>query len=380
MPTRQSVMGFGQALANMMAQFKQQQEDKQIQDQFSQDPSVNPNVATGEAGSRDASGNMQFHQTQPQFDTQRIAQNLIPFLGTNRAALPAFQGISAFEPKYSFINQEGGGLQQVKQVLGQEPQFKQLAPTQSLTKPTVYEPIEIPTGKTKTEGGVFQREFTRGDPTTGKALPNATTYWKASEPSSTGGNAASDKSYQFHTAQISALAKPLQDRADRMERLQVSINQKNPQADALVAPELLTAMAGGMGSGLRMNEAEISRIVGGKNAWESLKSTLLKYQANPDKPFLIPDNQRTQIQGLIDAMSGKITEKNNAVIEAQQALADAKTPAEHRKIFADLRKKLSGSGGGTATLSSEDQQAIDWAKTHRDDPDAQKILKLHGIK
>lgn len=152
-----------------------------------------------------------------------------------------------------------------------------------------------------------------------------------------------DKSYQFHTTQISALAKPLQDRADRIERLKVSMDQNSPQADALIAPELLTAMAGGQGSGLRMNEAEISRIVGGRNHWEDLKSAALKWQTDPSKPFQITPAQRQQVRALVDQMSGLTTQRLDAVNEAQQKLALSQNADEHKKIFSALRKQLAGS-------------------------------------
>jgi hypothetical protein len=60
----------------------------------------------------------------------------------------------------------------------------------------------------------------------------------------------------------------------RFGRLRDTLNQKSPQADALVAPELLTVIAGGQGSGLRMNEAEIARSVGGRSHLEDLKAAL----------------------------------------------------------------------------------------------------------
>ncbi len=85
-----------------------------------------------------------------------------------------------------------------------------------------------------------------------------------------------DRSYQFNSTQLDKLAKPIEDQASRLERLQTTINQQTPQADALLAPELLTVMAGGQGSGLRMNEAEIPRVVGGRSNFESLKAALNK--------------------------------------------------------------------------------------------------------
>ena len=102
-----------------------------------------------------------------------------------------------------------------------------------------------------------------------------------------GGDARLDRSYNKEVSRIDSVAKPVLDRADRLQRLKLSLDAQSPQADALIAPELLTAMAGGQGSGLRMNEAEISRIVGGRSKWESLKASMNQWSLDPSKALSI---------------------------------------------------------------------------------------------
>lgn len=246
----------------------------------------------------------------------------------------AKQFTSMTTPKYQILNQENGGYQVFGQtgneppkVISQQPPFAKPVPLLLRSEP-------------KAINGVTKMLDTYGYNQGGKEVITERKYSDFTPPQS-GGNAL-DKSYQFHTAQISALSKPIQDRRDRIERLQTSLNEKTPQADALIAPELLTAMAGGQGSGLRMNEAEISRIVGGRTALEGLKSTMMRYINEPNKPFLIPDNQRAQIQSLLNAVEQQAQENQNAVIEAQQRLSEAKDTQTHKKIFSNLRSRLLG--------------------------------------
>lgn len=261
------------------------------------------------------------------------------------------------EPTFTPVNQEAGGAGYFAQRPGQAPSYTEL-------KPPAIRPSTIPTDWTLSQGtqqypssrknaaGGFEQLYEKKEPD-GRILYK---YAGVNEPPGGGAGADSriDKSYQFHTSQVSALAKPLQDRQDRIERLRTSLDAKTPQADALIAPELLTAMAGGQGSGLRMNEAEISRIVGGRNAWLGLKSTLMKYQSDPTKPFLIPDEQRAQIYSLLNEVDKQVQNKQDAIINAQQELANSKDPSEHRRIFSNLRTRLrEGQSPGTQKQSSK---------------------------
>jgi hypothetical protein len=153
-------------------------------------------------------------------------------------------------------------------------------------------------------------------------------------------DARSDKSYQFNVGELNSIGKPITDRVTRLGTLQDTINQTTPQADALIAPELLTVMAGGQGSGLRMNEAEIARIVGGRTAWESIKAAANKWQTDPSKGLSVTPAQRGQIRALIGAVYGKLQAKQNILDQAQQDLIGTDDPTEHRRIVARTRQQM----------------------------------------
>jgi hypothetical protein len=158
-----------------------------------------------------------------------------------------------------------------------------------------------------------------------------------------------DRSYQFNASALTKVGDPIEQLSARVGRLKETLAQGTPQADALVAPELLTVMAGGQGSGLRMNEAEISRIVGGRSQWEALKATLNKWAVDPSKANSITPAQRQQMNALIDAVDGKLNQKRQVIEGANQELINAGDVEGHRRVVANVRKKLAdidaGQGG-----------------------------------
>ena len=175
---------------------------------------------------------------------------------------------------------------------------------------------------------------------------------------STREQARNDRGYQFESRRMDELAKPIEQRTTRLQIIRDSLDQNSPQADSLIAPELLTAMAGGAGSGLRMNEAEISRIIGGRNAWENLKSRVLRWQADPRQPFSIQPEQRKQIYDLIGTAEERNRQQTGLINNARQQLLEAE-PEKQRRITADLQSQLASDktlapGGGNRSVNFGD--------------------------
>jgi hypothetical protein len=149
------------------------------------------------------------------------------------------------------------------------------------------------------------------------------------------------QSYQFSAGELDRLGKPIEDLNARFGRLKDTLAQNSPQADALIAPELMTVMAGGQGSGLRINEAEINRVVGGRSKWQDLQAAINKWQLDPKKANSITPEQRQQIHGLIDMVGQKLTQKQALLNDARQALSGSNDPMEHRRIISGLHQKMS---------------------------------------
>jgi hypothetical protein len=154
------------------------------------------------------------------------------------------------------------------------------------------------------------------------------------------------QSYQFSSGQLERLATPIDASVQRFSRLQDTLNQNSPQADALVAPELLSVMAGGQGSGLRMNEAEISRIVGGRSNWQSLQASINKWQLDPKQALSITPEQRQEIRALATQVGQKLTQKQNLINDARTQLTGSNDPMEHRTIMSNVHNQLTGVDAG----------------------------------
>jgi hypothetical protein len=150
----------------------------------------------------------------------------------------------------------------------------------------------------------------------------------------------SDKSYDKRNAELNAIGKPIDDYMMRFSRLQETLRQGSPQADALVAPELLTVMAGGQGSGFRMSEPEIARIVGGRSVWESLKASINKWSLDPSTANSITPAQRQQIRALVATVGDKMQRKQQIINSAREDLTNTEDVNEHRKIIINARQRL----------------------------------------
>jgi hypothetical protein len=170
-----------------------------------------------------------------------------------------------------------------------------------------------------------------------------------------------DKSYQYSNTAMDKLSAPIDQLNQRLGRLNDTLAQGNMQSDALVAPELLSVMSGGAGSGLRMNEAEISRIVGGRTNWESLKAAMQKWNTDPSSARSITAEQDKQIKALVKTVQDKIIAKEKVLDESRSALIDATDVADHRRILADTKTKLDKidageAGGGGHSFSIGDKR------------------------
>ena len=163
---------------------------------------------------------------------------------------------------------------------------------------------------------------------------------KQGESNTTKNDVRNDKSFQYNNTVLDKLENPVEQSMQRFSRLSDTLNQHSPQADALIAPELLSVMAGGVGSGVRMNEAEISRIVGGRSNWENLQAAVQKWNLDASSARSITHEQDKEIRNLIEAVGSKLTQKRNILDAARDDLLNTDDPKEHRQIVNDARKKL----------------------------------------
>lgn len=156
----------------------------------------------------------------------------------------------------------------------------------------------------------------------------------------------SDKSYTLQSGRLDKDQKPVSDRLEKINTALTNLEQKTPFADSLLAPEILSVMAGGQGSGLRMNEAEISRIVGGRSNWEGIKAAMNQWKLDPTKALSVTEEQRKEMAAVLTAARDKLTKKHQIIEDAQEHLLDSDDPKEHRRIVGEAKKGIDSIDAG----------------------------------
>lgn len=159
------------------------------------------------------------------------------------------------------------------------------------------------------------------------------------------GDQRADRSYQFSQKELDEERKTLEGTMSKISAATSNIDLKSPQADALLAPQILSLSAGGTGSGLRMNEAEISRILGGRTVWEGLQASANKWSTDPNHPA-IPEAQRAQMVQILQAATQKGQTKQAILEWGEGRLVDTDDPKAMRSIVADTRKLLDAVDSG----------------------------------
>jgi hypothetical protein len=141
------------------------------------------------------------------------------------------------------------------------------------------------------------------------------------------------KVFDKYNTQLDKIKTPADATAARANLAIHNLDLKTKQADSLVAPEILTLAAGGQGSGLRMNEAEISRIVGGRSIWDALVSHANKVvQENGT----FDDNQRGQLRKIASYIAERSAATSSVLdVARNNMLAGQGDEAAVRKAYSD---------------------------------------------
>ena len=157
--------------------------------------------------------------------------------------------------------------------------------------------------------------------------------------SDTASNNRLDRSYQYNATALTNERKPVEAQMTRISSALSNLNLQSPQADAVLAPQVLTISAGGIGSGIRMNDAEISRIIGGATVWTQLQTKINKFSTDPAHAAFTPE-QRGQMAAILQAANQKGQMKQQILEQGDQALIGATDVNGHRSAVADTRKLL----------------------------------------
>lgn len=161
-----------------------------------------------------------------------------------------------------------------------------------------------------------------------------------------------DRSYTYNQNRIDKIRQPLQDRAERLSRLDDSVFAHSAQADSLIAPELVTVVAGGQGTGVRITQGEIDNVMHGRSNWEAVKAAVNKWNPNNKEALSITDAQRADVVELLKMVRDRNGEALKAADDASDKLINASSVTEHRQIVNDFHKQI-------ASIASRSNAASD---------------------
>jgi hypothetical protein len=166
------------------------------------------------------------------------------------------------------------------------------------------------------------------------------------------GTEQAGKIFDKYSAQVDKLGTPIEAAATRSGLLVHNIDLKNKQGDALIAPELLSIAAGGAGSGLRMNEAEISRVIGGRAVWDTLMSKAKQLQ---ESGGTFDDTQRAQLRSIATYINDRNSAQTALLNKGRDALLrDQGSESGVRGTYEKIHKAVSEVGSkGIAPAGSK---------------------------
>ena len=138
------------------------------------------------------------------------------------------------------------------------------------------------------------------------------------------------------TADLTRDRKPIRDSYERAERAVTSLKHKTAAEDAVAIPEFLSVEAGGMGSGLRMTDAEIRKVQTAQTLIRDWEAKLSRVGIVPGMDqFLLGPELRQQMLDAVALVSKKAKARLKVVEDTQRKLKDAPTADDIYNMKAD---------------------------------------------
>lgn len=159
--------------------------------------------------------------------------------------------------------------------------------------------------------------------------------------------------YTTQQAAVDRLRTPISQQMERAHRTLDNLAHPGQVADSIVAPEFLSVMAGGFGTGLRMSEAELSRINMSQNHWAQLVGEFNKWKTGSN-PVIQPA-MRAEMQMLLQLASDRADKKLALYDDYLAQMAESKSTSDMRAIAAKLRAEDS-------KLTTGDPEAYGYGK------------------
>jgi hypothetical protein len=162
-------------------------------------------------------------------------------------------------------------------------------------------------------------------------------------------NARIDRSYLLADTQLKEIRKPIDSESANIAQAKSLLSQNNPGANSLVAPAIIKAVVGGMGSGVRITTPEMKAVNQGRGQIANFESWLSSWSLDPSKYQALLPEQKVWLNGVLDKIAEKVQAKQSAISKANQDLIEAEDVKTHRQTMKDLNDKLESIDSGGAT-------------------------------
>jgi hypothetical protein len=148
------------------------------------------------------------------------------------------------------------------------------------------------------------------------------------------------QSYTQNNGEIDKLAVPVQQTERSIGDIRTLMAEGSPQAWANIPAKLLSLTVGGPGSGLRMNNAQLDRELGGAGKWVALQGRLQQWSLDPASASRIPDVQRKEIESIVNALDARVQEKLGVINKSRESLIGAPDVETHRRTVLKTNQDL----------------------------------------
>ncbi len=117
---------------------------------------------------------------------------------------------------------------------------------------------------------------------------------------------------------------------ERVDRARTVLNSPNFLTDAVAAPEFLQIMAGGMGSGLRMTDAELRRVNEAQSKFNQARAYIAKWGIG--KSVTIQEDMRKNMKEMLDIVEAARERKAQLMQDTLESLDSAKDEGDIDKL------------------------------------------------
>lgn len=155
-------------------------------------------------------------------------------------------------------------------------------------------------------------------------------------------------------------AKPLEDRIDRINKLNESLDQGTRIADSTLAEQLITITAGGSGSGVRITQPEIEQVLKNtRTKWEDLDMMLRRWSGDKTQSLVLNDDQRAAMRGLARAYRKAATKAHRRILDYRSQIDEADNVSSVNRIRTRAEEDLFSEPEPTATNDAPKKTAAE---------------------